>query len=341
MISIKYFLDQQRNGSGPEGDVFEALRQMGRLLLDGIATHIVRGQEADFNALRRALHGLSRQIEKPKSVLDLLTSSSEAVEALETYCNHTTEYIRDEKEQMHSMVVLLTDTLADLSGQTDNSTARLQAIEKSLELASGLNDMRAVRSNLESCLLALREAVAQQRSSSDATAARMSRALRDHLDLVQKRTPDDPNHVPFSPTEMDLLSEQWDNPIESGPSLYVVACKLQRAEHISSRLGDAAIRRMLFTVGTELQAALGPDDRLLRWKGRSFVMFINSMTSISGVRARLSQVVAKIGMQHIEVGTKSAIRAVGVDWMVFPQSDHASAEAVPAEVEAFLAEQGA
>jgi GGDEF domain-containing protein len=335
MISIKRFLDQRLNGPGLERDIFEALRQMGRLLVDGIDTHTVPGQETDFRVLRRALRALGRQIEEPKSAMALLTSSSEVVEALETYCYRTTEYLREEKAQMHSMVVLLTDTVADISSQTDTSVANLHTIEKELELATGLNDILAVRSNLESCLRALREAAAQHRSSSEATASRMSRALRDHLDMVQKHRTDDSQAL--NQAEIDLLAEQSDKMSEPAPSSYVAAFKLQRTEHITNRFGAAATHQMLIRLGTELKAVLGPTDRLLRWKGTSFVMFLNTTETMGGVRARLSQAVAKIGMQYIDVGKKSALLAVGVDWTAFPQSDHASLEAALAEVEAFLA----
>jgi GGDEF domain-containing protein len=335
MISIKRFLDQRINGPGPERDTFEALRQMGRLLVEGIDAHTVRGQETDFRVLRRALRGLGRQIADPKSAMGLLAASSEVVDALETYCCQTTDYLREEKMQMHSMVVLLTDTVADIPIQTDASVARLQAVEKELELATGLNDIRAVRSNLERCLRALREASAQHRSSSEATASQMDRALQDHLHMAQRRQPNDSQ--PLNQAAIDLLEEEAAGETnEPALSSYVAAFKLQRTEQISNRFGPSATHQMLARLGTELKAVLGPDDRLLRWKGSSFVMFLSTTEAIGGIRARLSQAVAKIGMQHVEVGKKSALLAVGVDWTAFPQSEYASLEAALAEVDAFV-----
>jgi GGDEF domain-containing protein len=335
MISIKHFLEQRKDAPGPDRDIFEALRQMGRLLLDGIGSHTVRGPEADFSHVRGALRSLGRQIEQPKSAMGLLACSSDVVEALENHCYQTTEYLREEKEQMQSMVGLLTDTLADLSGQTESSASHLMAIESELELASGLSDIRAVRLNLESCLKALRETVAHQRSSSAATAAKVGRALQDRLEMVQNRVQNNSNA--FRLAEIDLLPEHVDESSESASISYVAAFKLQRAEHIASRFGESATRQMLSTLGNELKAILGPDDRLLRWKGASFLMFFTSTTTIGGVRARLAAAVAKIGMQYIEVGRKSALLAVGVDWIAFPQSAHPTLESALGEVENFLA----
>ena len=78
--------------------------------------------------------------------------------------------------------------MADISGQTDASVARLQAIEKQVERASELDDIRALRASLGESLQALREAAAQQRSHSAATVER----LRGQIAMARKSTPDDP-----------------------------------------------------------------------------------------------------------------------------------------------------
>jgi GGDEF domain-containing protein len=332
MISIKRFLEQ-RPGKKPvlEPEVAEALREAGRLLVEGTITHTVRGRATDFDVFRRALQGLAQQIDEPQSAQDLLSSSSDVAEALETYCEQTTKYFRSEKEQMQAMVIMLTETVADVSGQSDISVGRLQSIEKELELASGLNDLRAVRSALESCLRALREANAQQRSNSLATVER----LQHHVDKVEQQTSVVAKHVPFSRAEIDLISALREGPGKPVLSLHVAAFKLKRAEHIASRFGEAAAQQMLAMLGALLKAVLGPHDRLLRREGPSFVMFINSTATVSDIRAQLSQTVAKIGMQPIEVGRKSALMAVGADWIVLPQL--ASLEAVLADIDNFLA----
>jgi hypothetical protein len=94
---------------------------------------------------------------------------------------------------------------------------------------------------------------------------------------------------------------------------------------------------MLAMIGTQLKTVLGPHDRLLRWKGTSFVMFIHSNAGMQEIRGRLSAVVAAAGQRYFEVGRKSALLSVGMDWILFPQSDRPTLEAVFKEVDAFLA----
>ena len=333
MISIKQFLEQRRQGPAPEQDVVDALTQMVRVLLDAMATHMVRGREADLRSLRRALSGLVRQMERPQPAMTLLGVSSDAVEALETYCQRTSDYLREQHEERQSMIAMLTDTVAELSGQTDASVARLQTIEKQVERASEIDDMRTLRANLATSLQSLRDAAAQQRSSAIATVAR----LQSQIALAQSRIPEDPkSSIPGHP-DIDVIPEASDEPVESLPASYVAAFKLQRAEHVANRFGEAAKTQMLSLIAAQLKTLLGPNDRLLRWKGTSFVMFINSTEGIQDIRARLAETVATTGQQYIEVGRKSALLSVGVDWIVFPQAGRSSLEAVFTEVDAFLA----
>jgi GGDEF domain-containing protein len=333
MISIKRFLEQRRNGPGPGRDVVQALTQMGRLLLEAMATHMVRGNETDFKLLRGKLNGLARRMEEPQPAMSLLGISSDAVEAFKTYCQSTTEYLRQQNEERQSMVAMLTDTVADLSGQTDASVAVLQTIEKQIECASELDDIRVLRANLAESLRALRQAAAQQRSSSVATVER----LRGQIAMAQAQIHDNSKHSRGNQDEIDLIPELSEGPIESLATSYVAAFRLQRAEHIASRFGEAVKRQMLSMIATQLKTVLGPKDRLLRRKDMSFVMFINSTDSVKEIRGRLLSAVGKTSQQYIEVGSKSVLLSVGVDWVVFPQADRPSLEAVYTEVDAFLA----
>jgi GGDEF domain-containing protein len=336
MISIKHFMEQRRNRSMPAPDVGGALTQMVHILLDAMATHVVRGNEADFRSLRRTLNGLARQMEAPQPALTLLGISSDAVEALETYCQRTGEHLREKHEERQSMIAMLTGTVAELCGQTEASVARLQAIEKQVERASELDDIRVLRARLGDSLQALREAAAQQRSSSAATAER----LQGQIAMTQRRTPEDPGHSFVSQADIDLIPEVSDEPVDPLPASYVAAFRLQRAEHIANRFGETVKHQMLRTIATRLKAVLGPNDRLLRWKGTSFVMFVNSTSAIQEIRARLTYAVASIHEQFVEVGTKSALLSVDVDWVVFSQSSCSSLDAVFTEVDAFLANPG-
>ena len=78
MISIKKFLEQRR--SADSSGVLDASLQMGRLLLEAIATHVVHGRDTDLKAFARILKVQLRKLDSPPSALHLLEISSETAE---------------------------------------------------------------------------------------------------------------------------------------------------------------------------------------------------------------------------------------------------------------------
>jgi len=141
----------------------------------------------------------------------------------------------------------------------------------------------------------------------------------------------------FIPGDLELVPEPLEVLGESASASFVAVVRLRRADHIASRFGESVRLRMLAMINAQLKTMVMPADRLLRWKGTSFVLFLNSMESIGQVRARLAQLVAILNQQYIEVGSKTSLLSIGADWVVFSQADHPTLEAVFTEVDAFLA----
>ena len=221
--------------------------------------------------------------------------------------------------------------------------ARLQAIEKQVERASELDDIRALRASLGESLQALREAAAQQQKSFRRDRGAAAGSDRDGPEIDARTIPSTREMRKIRQRKngvLELLSEATNElGVESLPASYVAAFKLQRAEHIANRFGETVKHQMLNLIAAELKTVLGPQDRLLRWKGTSFVMFINSTAAIPEIRSRLAKAVAATSQQYIEVGRNSALLSVGVDWIVFPQAGR-PLDAVFTEVDAFLANAG-
>lgn len=65
MISLKKFLEQ-RSSRTEDTDLLQASLQMGRLLLEALATHLVRGRDADRAVFTRTLKGLLRTRKKTR-----------------------------------------------------------------------------------------------------------------------------------------------------------------------------------------------------------------------------------------------------------------------------------
>jgi hypothetical protein len=331
MISIKSLIDQRRNDP-EEQDLLGAPHQWGRLLLEGMATHLVPGRVEDRSTLRRRLTQMAQELEGRCSALDLLSLSNDAVVALETYCQRTTAYLSEEKEHLRSMVAMLMGAVVDIAGQIDASVARLQSIENQVERATKVEDSNALRVDLEQCLLALREAVVQQRRNS----TNVVEALQNQIDKAQPRIAIEPQQQGGREAYSDHVRELAEERTGEVTS-FVASFKLRRAEHIVSRFGEDAQNEMITRLGKELEKLRQPQDRLVRWKGPAYVMLLNTTETNKDVRLRLARMTTTIGQQYIEVGVKnSALLKLGVEWAVFSRAQYSSLEALLSEVEAFL-----
>ena len=322
MISIKYLLERVDRKLSANGQRQNCCLRLRELLRNGSD---LRSQLRPAAAPEVALNvrDLMSRLDTADSPVALLAVATDALENYTLDIQGACEFFAEHNSQMASMVAMLTQTLAEVSGHSDASVGRLHEIEQQIEHASGLDNIRALRESLATCLTSVKEAVVQQRKATESTVER----LRDQI----KRAPQPPVEVapPRQPVSSSVLGEE-------APGEYVAAFKLQRADHILIKFGETARNQMLAFIGEGLKAVQGPNDRLMRWKGPNFVMFLSSADNLQGIRRRLSAAVSKIGQSYIEVGKNAALLAVGVDWIVFPQSQYASLDILFAEVDLFL-----
>jgi GGDEF domain-containing protein len=318
MTSIKRFLDRHSGPPAAERDLLEASLLLRVLLQQGIAARS-DGRDAATLGFEATSRDLLHRLEEATTPVELVGIANQSLQAVESHRQRTTEALREQSSQMQSMVTMLTDTLAAISGRSNASVTQLQSIERQIEGACGLGDIRALRKSLETCLATVREAAVEEKKATLATVERLS----DHI----KRVPQLP--VAIVP-EGSGVGPGTDNPE------YVAAFKVQRADHILARFGESACDQMLTLIGEGLKSAQGPTDRLMRWKGPAFVMFLSSSENVMAIRRRLLATVRKIGQGHIELEKNAALLAVGVDWIVYPQSEYASLDAVYAQVDSFV-----
>jgi hypothetical protein len=217
-----------------------------------------------------------------------------AGDSLDIYSQRVARYFRSERDHLQAIVRMMAQALAETTGP-GASVTRLREIARGVEGTSELEELAALRGELESCLSVLRQNRAGQ------------------------TTP------PTEPAAMERAP---------AGDAYVAAFRLQRAELVASRFGRAVLREMLDVVHTNVKLVLGPADRVQRWKDMAIVAFTYSGSGLYTVRGQFSKVVSTIRLQHINVGNRSAMLSIGLDWTVLPHLGPPNV--TPEEVEAFL-----
>ncbi len=320
MISIRRLLE--RSPSAPDGDeLLETAQRLRGILTDAQTWRRPLRRDLGIPDFKLSARNLLQRLEQAVTPQDLAALATDALHAAEDYIARMTELADEHGGQMQSIVAMLTKTVADLTGQSDASIARLQGIERRIEQTTGLDDIRALKDSLAECLAEVKEAVVQQKNEMRSTVERLQEQIK---------------RAPQPPVVKDPARAPSGSAASRASGNYVAAFRLQHADHILKRFGESARDEMLAMIGKVLETAQAPNDRLMRWKGPSYVMFLSSNDNLEGIRRRLTGVIAKISQRYVELGKNSALLAVGVDWTVFPQSKESSLDVVFEEIDAFI-----
>ena len=220
-----------------------------------------------------------------------------AGDSVETYSQRVAGYFRNQQDHVQAIIQMLMEGLAEASGPSA-ATTRLSEVTQRVAGATSLRDLLKLRAEIEASLAALRQHRAQQ-------------------------------------ARLEEFREQEADGTEASADSFVAAFRLQRSELIASRFGRVVLREMLDVVNTNLKPILGPGDRIERWKDVALVVFIRSRSGLYGLRTQISKIVSTVRLQYINVGNRSALLSISLDWTVLSQSG--PRHPLPADIEAFLA----
>jgi hypothetical protein len=266
---------------------------------------------------KNAARALVERLEQATTPAELAALAVDSLSSAEDYIHRFTESSDEQSAQVQSMFEMLTQTVADLGGQSEASVQRLVSSGFRIEKSAGVEDLRKLKDHLAECLTAIKEAAAHQRKEPQAP---------------MERPAEDAKIAPpvAGTTEMPPVN----GPGQAGA--FLAAIKIQHADHLLKRFGEAGRDELLSIVGKGLESAVGPRDRLLRWKGASFVLFATAPDGIGGVRRRVAAATSRVSQRYVELSKNSALLAVSLDWTVIAQSQFSTLDGAFEAVDAFL-----
>lgn len=322
MISIRRLLDNKPD-SPDDADLLDTAVRLRNLLTGAVASRRPLKRELGSPDFKMVLRQLLNRLEKANSPDELAVIAADALSAAEDYIREAGKAVEEHSGQMQSMIAMLTNAVRDMTGHSESSVWRLQKIEVQIKRASALDDLRPLKASLADCLSAVRDAAAEQKKATQATVER----LREHI----QRAPQPPVAAWGFPGGAAAAAGAMEAPD------FVATFRLQRADLIAKRFGDAARDHMVSLLGEGLEGAQGPSDRLMRWKDASFVMLLSSPESLPVVRRKLSLAVSRISQRYVELGKNAALLAVAVDWTVIARAQFPSLDVAFQLVDEFLA----
>jgi diguanylate cyclase (GGDEF)-like protein len=263
---------------------------------------------------------------------DLLIQSGFAIRATEDYNKNISRTVRQRHSEMRNIISMMTQALITVSDSGERSAARLLAIEKQLETASMIEDVRLVKLRLAECLDKIREEKQAQTDQS-------SKVIED----LHKTIEQGPQWEPVS-AGVDLSTGLPDRTAAesalnqcaaASEKAYAAVFIADRVQLINARFGYAAGDQVLKTIKAHIQKALRPGDQLYRWRGPSFLALLKRPEAADGVRAELSSITNARLEKTVEIGNKSVLLPISVHSAIFTVS--ASVRLLTHKIDAFVA----
>jgi GGDEF domain-containing protein len=321
MISIKKFLSDDHHQSA------EAYERMALLLLQAMGLHAVEGDRMDYDRFRASISVLQSAVAEDPSPHNILATAASAVKTLGDHNWRTSQFIRAKGIELQAIVGMLTSSMSQISSASKASIDRLQELQKQIEHASMVEDVRTLKLRLSDCLVSIRGECDRQRGDADLAVEEMKSGLQKAQETKPIET--SPNGDPLTGFMLRSGAEEaMRTACAAKAHVYAGLFVMDRIQTIVSRFGaELGDRALLFFV-QHLSSALNANDAIFRWSPTAFVALMNRGESPELVRRQIAKTMAQRREQTFEIGDRSVVLPISCSWVVMPLFEQPYADIV-------------
>lgn len=333
MLTLRPFLHRDEKS---RDDLLSAHRRMIASLLDGIVVHAVRGDALDYSRLESDLVNLRNGLSADDlSSADLLISTGSALKAIQDYNRRTGFLLQAQAMEVQKITGMLTQTIVNLATEGSTNVSRLQALERQLESATGLEDVRLLKQKLSECLVAIREEKIRQKFVSESTVQGLTEGLR-------AARPDRP--LP-SADALDAITGLGTRPAaetaiasaaDSGTNVYAAFFVIDHLHGLNTRFGRAVGDQTTMMFAQHLAQHLRPQDAVYRWSGPAFLALLTRDEPAEKVRRELGPTASARLELNVESRGRAVLLPINFSWTFLPIPVCGKAGAVVDQLDAFL-----
>ena len=331
-LSIKTFL--KHSGRVQPEDYLHVIE----LLLNGIALHAVQGDTEDLFRFQDDVRTIARTIGTDSSREDLLVSTNRALRALEEYSRHTQKFMRAQSIELQGMLSMLTQTVSSLSASGRENIEQLQSIEKKIEKASVIEDIRSLRIQLAECLGTLRTETLRQREEASRTIFDLDAGVSN----VKARLGGAQIVVPDPDTGLSTRSEA-EKAIafssQADGTYYAAFFVLENLHSVHSRFGNKIQIEVLRIFAEHLSNAFGGTEHLYRWSAASLVAVLERNVPFVKFQAEVRHVASVKLQKTLKINSREVLLPVGCRWFALPVTKNDDSDVLFSKMDAFLAAQ--
>jgi len=322
MISIKKYM-----GGGDSKESIAAYERMAQLLLQAIGLHAVEGDRGDYDAFRTTVADLQKSLTEDPSPSNILVSTGAAVKAMQDYNRRTSNFIRARGIELQSIVGMLTQAMSQISNGSEVSIHRLRDLEKQIEHASMVEDMRTLKARLSECLETIQTETVRQRDESKRVVEELDHGLRkarEPKEIVPVGDADKLTGIPTRPQAEQAIRVAC----QEGAHTYAALFLLDRIQAISSRFGFALGDQVVLFFLQYLSQGLLADDQIFRWGPGAFLALLQRDEPAAQVRSQLGKFLSRRMEQSFAIADRSVVVPIGSTWVVVPLFESTFSEVI-------------
>jgi GGDEF domain-containing protein len=299
LASIKSFLKPGKPASA------DFIRFM-RMLLQGLATQVIEGDSDELAEFRKETGPLADRLDENSSSEDILLAVTVGLRSLEDYNRRTQKFILAHTVELKTALRTMTETVAVLMQSRTESGEQLTAVERKMEQASAIEDIRELRRKLQDCLVLIKEENTRLKIESKEKIESLQRQVE-----VALKAADSPSRVgegvdAVTGLEGHAAAEQLIAKRISDRKPCVIALfVINRLATINRRFGRKVGDEVLVQVAQHLGQLLPGNSVLFRWSGPALAALVEIQPNFDDVNRKLLRIASGQLEKNIEDGERS------------------------------------
>ncbi len=245
-------------------------------LLTGIGRCTLDGTEADLESFRKSMQSLAAQVNDQSTGGEADATVGAGLNLLREYNEKILSFHGCHTSELKTVMRTMTETITYLSESRTRSVHQLNFMERELEQASQIDDIRLLRGRLISCLDIVREETVRLQSESQAR----SNEVRQQIDRpVRVSEPplgfssmDSVTGLPSRRAAERAISEA----LAFGSTHAVAVFVVKRLSAINAKYGRAVGDEAMLRVANHFAQHLSAATFLYRWSGPALVALIQA-----------------------------------------------------------------
>jgi diguanylate cyclase (GGDEF)-like protein len=308
VISLKKFLASSETEA--------SLMRMVKLLLQGIALHAMEGNPEDYSRFRDNIARVELRLDEEISTQELPVLAGSAIQAIEDYNRRTSTYLQLQRMEFQTMVKMLTSTVSAITAAGNASVRQLQEIEKQVEAATEIEDVRQIKARLSDCLDGIRRETERQRAVTARTAEDLAQGL-ESAQAVLDNSSTAPDPITGLPPRR-RAEEAFAQACRDEGQAYVLAAVIDRIPILNVRFGYEVGDEIMRYFAGFLKSQLQPKDLLFRWTGPALAGLLYRSNRIERVRDEIGRIMELKYEHTVQTASRTILLPISARWALFP-----------------------